>query len=260
MAEEKELVAENQEFGPNKKKFRDNFAESYPDVDMNDEEAYFGALNERDEQYASDKSRLDELEGAQRMFGEAMDRNPRAAELFLEMTKDGGKTIEYLIEHYATEFADMVNDPDDPGLREALAKKVAEDAQLMSDRQAMQAEAEQNIGPSLDALSEVAGEMGLTDEQVGEVFNKFVEMTRDLTVDKVSADTWRMFIHGLHYDADMEAARVEGETAGRNAKITEKLRKEQPSAMGMSGSSSTGSPSVPSVPSKPAMVTSVWDE
>lgn len=242
-----------------KQKFRDKFASDYPDVDMEDEDAYFGALNEREDKYAADRSRLDELESSQQAFGAAMDRNPRAAELFLEMTKDGGEPIAYLIEHYAKEFADMVNDPDNPELRDALVKKVAEDTQSLADREKMESEAQANMDACLEALSNVAGEMGLTDEQVADTFNKFVELTRDLIVDKVSEDTWRMFINGYNHDADVESARIEGETAGRNARITEKLRKEQPSVMSMGGSNSTGKGgNRPSV--QPSITSSVWDE
>ena len=258
MEEEKVLEIENQEVSPNKKKFQDDFVAAYPDVDMNDEEAYFGALNDRNDQYIKDKSRLDELEGAQREFGEALDADPRLAELFLEMTKKGGKPIDYLISHYAQAFSDVVNDPDNEEYRKALADKITEDVASAKSRRELEEQSEANIDNSLDALAKVAGEMGLSDEQVADAFKKFLEFEEKLVVANVDEDMWRMFINGLNYDAAVEQARMEGETAGRNAKISEKLRSERPSSLSMGGSSNTGA--APRKSAQPDFTSSVWDE
>ena len=137
---------------------------------------------------------------------------------------------------------------------------MSEDAETLASRKRIEDEAEANIGPSLDALSEVAGEMGLSDEEIAQAFDAFVEMTRNLVVDKVDAATWRMFINGMNHDADVEQARMEGETAGRNAKISEKLRGERPSPMSLGGSSQTGSAENPRRVGKSEMTRSVWDD
>ena len=259
MAQEEILTVENQEFGPNKKKFRDNFAAAYPDIDMNDEEAYFGVLNDRNDQYDKDKERLDYLEGAQRSFGEALDKDPGLAELFLEMTKPNGKPVEFLIERYPKEFSDLVNDPDNDEYRKALADRLTADFAEAKNLEQMEDEAEQNIGPSLDALAKVAEERGLSDDQVTDAFTKFAEFAKDLQVAKVSEDMWRVFIDGLNHSADVEQARIEGETAGRNSRISEKLRQQQPSALNMGA----GGGSVAQPPKKASgiddMSRSVWD-
>lgn len=258
MDEEKILPVENEAVASNKDKFKASFASEYPDVDMADEEAYYGALNDRNDQYAKDKERLGELEDAQRQFGESLDADPQLAELFLEMTKPGGKPIDYLINHYAQAFSDLVNDPDNDQYRKALADKIAEDVATAKNRKEIEEQSEANITPSLDALAKVSDEMGLSDEQVAEVFSKFVELEEKLMVSNVDEDMWRMLIHGLNYDADLEQARIEGETAGRNAKISEKLRSERPGSLSMSGSTSTRN----SAPvRKPVNIgASVWEE
>lgn len=257
MEEENKLNTEEQEVKSNKDKFRENFSKTFPDVDMNDEDAYFGALNDQTDQYAKDKSRLEELEADQRSFGEALDSDPRLSELFLEMTKDGGKPIDFLIEHYAKEFSDVVNDPDNEDYRKALAQKITEDVTAAKERKDLEAESEANIGPSLDALSKVAGEMGLSEEETADAFGRFLDFTKDLMVDKVSEEMWRIFINGLYHADDVAKALEEGEARGRNAKIREKLRSESPSPMNLSsgGSNVGGGRPLPG-----RSFPSVWDE
>ena len=258
MEEEKVLITENEELNPNKKKFQETFAANYPDVDMEDEDAYYQALNDQNDQWSKDKGRLEELEDAQRQFGEALDADPRLAELFLEMTKKGGKPIDYLISNYAQAFSDLVNDPENEEYRKALADKITEDVATAKSRKELEEQSEANIDASLDALAKVSGEMGLSDEQVAEAFNKFLEFEEKLNVANVDEDMWRLFINGLNYDASVEQARLEGETAGRNAKIAEKLRSERPSTLAMNGSGSTGSK--PKTEPSPNFTQSVWDE
>ena len=258
MEEDNKLPIENEEVTSNKKRFQDSFASEFPDVDMADEEAYYGALNDRNDQYARDKERLSELEGAQREFGEALDSDPRLAEFFIEMTRKDGKPIDYLVTHYAQSFSDLVNDPDNEEYRKALADKIAEDVASAKSRRELEEQNEANIDASLDALAEVAKEMGLSDEQVSDAFNRFLKFAEDLMVSKVDAEMWRVLLNGMNYDAAVEQARLEGETAGRNAKIREKLREERPSSLALSGSASTGK----ARPPRPDynLSGSVWDE
>lgn len=260
MEEEKTLNTETQEFGPNKQKFRDNFAASYPDIDMNDEEAYFGALNDRNDQYAKDKTRLDELEGAQVKFGEALDADPRLAELFLEMTKPDGKPLDYLIANYAEAFADLVNDPDNDEYRKALADKIAENSEASKSREAAEAEAEQNIGPTLDALNKVAAEESLTDEQVSKAFELALTFAQGMEKGQIDEDMWRTLIKGVGYDAAVEQARDEGEAAGRNTRIREKLRTERPSTMNLQGGGGKSALGSRGTRQGSSLSSSVWDE
>ena len=201
----------------NKQKFRDDFASRYPDIDMNDEEAYFGALNEQNEQNAQSAARLKEYEESERKLGEAFDADERNAGLFLELTKKD-------------EF------------RKRLAEKHAADMKKSAEAKALNAQAEKNIGASLQAFDKVSDEMSLTDEQRADLFEKMTTLTKDLIVDKVSEDVWRMMAKGLVYDADVEQADMEGEVRGKNSRISEKLRKEQSSALNAGGGGGNASP------------------
>ena len=231
---------ENQQFGPNKQKFRDNFAATYPDIDMNDEEAYFGALNDENEKNSKNSQRLQELEDSEARLGKAFDADPRTAGLYLELVKEGGKPLDYLIDHYGSEFVDAINDPDNEEFREKIAKKRQEELKRMTESEALNKEAADNLEASLDALTEVGKEMGMTDEQLGDAFNKFMEFTEDLIKDKVSKDWWKIIIKGLNHDADVEDASIKAEVKAKNARIKEKLDREKPSALNTSGGGNVG--------------------
>lgn len=221
----------NQQFGPNKQKFRDNFASNYPDVDMNDEEAYFGALNEENEKNSQNSLRLKDYEDSEKRLGDAFETDPRTAGLFLELTKEGGKPLDYLIDHYSQEFVDAINDPDNEEFRDKLAKKQQEELKRIAENEQLEKESSDNLEASLDALTEAGQELGLSDDQLADVFQQFMQFTEDLIRDKVSKDWWKIIAKGLSHDADVEQASVEGEVKGKNAKIKEKLDREKPSAL-----------------------------
>lgn len=224
----------NQQFGPNKQKFRDNFANTYPDIDMNDEEAYFGALNDENEKNSQNSQKLKDYEENEKRLGDAFDTDPRTAGLFLELTREGGKPLDYLIDHYGQEFVDAINDPDNAEFREKLAKKQQEELQRIADNEKNEDERADNLEASLDALTEAGQELGLSDDQLADVFKQFMQFTEDLINDKVSKEWWTIIAKGLSHDADVEQASVEGEVKGKNAKIKEKLDREKPSALNVS--------------------------
>lgn len=233
-------TTDNQTFGPNKQKFRDNFASNYPDIDMEDEEAYFGALNDENEKNSQNSQRLKEYEDSEKRLGEAFDTDPRTAGLFLELTKEGGKPLDYLIEHYGSDFANLINDPENDEFREKLAKKQQEELKRIADSEQLEKESADNLETSLDALTEAGQELGLSDEQLAEVFTKFMDFTEDLIKDKVSKEWWLIIAKGLSHDDDVEKASFEGEVKGKNAKIKEKLDREKPSALNASSGGGMG--------------------
>ena len=83
-------------------KFRERFGKRVPEVNADDEEAYYGALN-------GEFDRMEASDNAQRELGEVLARDPRSAG-FLMRLKSGGNPMEYLIEQYGDDFRDALND------------------------------------------------------------------------------------------------------------------------------------------------------
>ena len=72
---------------------------------------------------------------------------------------------------------------------------------------------------------EAAKEAGVSDEDKDKAFEAYANMLDDAIRNKVSKETWLMFIKGINHDKDVAEAADEGEVRGRNTKIVEKLKK-----------------------------------
>ena len=65
----------------------------------------------------------------------------------------------------------------------------------------------------------------MSDEDKDKAFEAYANMLDDAIRNKVSKETWLMFIKGINHDKDVAEAADEGEVRGRNTKIVEKLKK-----------------------------------
>ena len=81
-----------------------------------------------------------------------------------------------------------------------------------------------NLPVSLDELDAALAELGCDTETADKAFAMFADIQRDAIVDKVTKDTWIMFLKGIMHDGDVEEASHVAEVKGRNAKIEEKLK------------------------------------
>ena len=75
----------------------ERFAQRYPDVAADDEEAFYGRLSD-------EFDRIDRSDAAQRELGKLLAGDPRSAG-FLMVMRRGGNPMEYLIEQYGDDSA-----------------------------------------------------------------------------------------------------------------------------------------------------------
>ena len=80
---------------------------------------------------------------------------------------------------------------------------------------------------TLETLRQFQSERGMSDEQIDKAVELLLGIVRDGVMGKFSTETLDMACKALNYDADVAAAGEEGEIAGRNAKVVEKLRKSK---------------------------------
>ena len=88
----------------------------------------------------------------------------------------------------------------------------------------------------------VADEKGLSDEQAIAIFEKVNQIGFDVIEGKYTRESYEMAYNAMNYAADVETARKEGEVAGKNQKIEEKLAKvekpiDMPPTVGGQGAS-----------------------
>jgi hypothetical protein len=195
----------------------------HPDLDVNDEEGFYSAVNadyDEDDEGREDLKRYREDDERMR---EIFESDPRMANIFLGMAR-GENVFEYILDKFGPDFLEYINDPENEEVRERIAQKQSEWLEKQAKAKEIQEQTEANIDKALDAFDAVADELGADEGVKEEAFKRFVEFQQRAIVNDIDADMWRMFFNGVTHDADVEQASLEGETRGRNEKIRERLR------------------------------------
>ena len=164
----------------------ERFAERYPDVTADDEEAFYGRLGD-------EWDRMDRSDAAQRELGELLANDPRSAGFLMVMRK-GGNPMEYLIEQYGEDFREALND-------EAKAKEFSAAFSKYAEKQAkdkeLQAQAEANMQRMLDDLDAAKAEGSFTDDDAAKAYSYLYGdgglLDRIITND-ITKDDWMMLI------------------------------------------------------------------
>lgn len=195
--------------------FLEKLKGKHPDLNIDDEDALFGSISDH---YDNSDHLDEELKGYKKneeMLVGAFEKNPKIASMFLEMAK-GENPFLYLIENFGDEFREALENPD---LKEQITERHAKYMERLTKNKEMEEQAKANLTASLDALTEAQTELGYSDEDATTAFENFTQIIDDAIVDKVSKETWIMFLKGLKHDIDVEQANLEGELKGKNAKI-----------------------------------------
>lgn len=211
--------------------FRERFGKRFPDVDVDDEEAYYGALN-------GEFDRIEASDNAQRELGEVLARDPRSAGLLMAL-KSGGNPMEYLIEQYGEDFRDALNDEEKA---KEFAAAFAKNVEKRTESENLRAQADANMQSMLDALDAAQADGSFADDDAVKAFEYLYAdggLLDRILVNDIKKEDWMMLMKAAKYDdmmAENEAkvaeAREEGEIAGRNANIDiQKKKKEQVKAM-----------------------------
>lgn len=211
--------SEKQEIKTKKQLFLDRVKAKKPDLNIDDEETFYGSINDDYDAYDGELNGYKENEGK---LLAAFNKDPRIASMFLAMTK-GENPLLYLIDNFGQD--DIRAALDDPDMKDKIVEKHNSylERQLKSSK--MEEDAKQNITGSLDALEAAKEELGCSDEDADKAFELFVQIQEDAIVDKVSKETWALILKGITRDADMESATHEAEVRGRNSKIDREKKK-----------------------------------
>lgn len=207
-----------------RQKFHERFVKRHPDIDVNDEEAYFGALNDENDENDKAAEELERFRNDDQTLKSVMGKDHRLGGIMMAAV-NGENVLDYLIDKYGADFAEVINDPENDELRKKIADKQAEYLKKEAEAQKLEGEAQENLEATLAAFDKVADERGASDEEREAAFKRFVDFQADAIRDKVSEEAWRIFFDGIHHDEDVDNAAEDGEVRGRNAKIEMKLRK-----------------------------------
>ena len=199
----------------NRDRFRERYAKRYPDVNMDDEEAYYDRAN----------SLMDEYEGYEnnsRQMREQLAKSPAFAEMMVAARgQEDFDPVVWMVQNRGLDLQALQDDPD-------YAKKLAdahnEHLKWLAKQKDIYEKTQENTPKSYEVVLAKAQEMGLSKEQAQEVVDNMYQIMEDLSVGKIDPSIFEIMAKGLNYNAAVATARAEGEAEGLSRKVDDKLR------------------------------------
>lgn len=215
--------AENQALTSSRDRLKSRLSQRYPDrqftgqdgIDAQDVmddslEEMFGEYESRENEYNENSRRLNDLFAS----------DPRIGALFMRWA-EGGNIMEHLIEDFGDEFLDAL--ASDEGKQKFLDAQARWIDKVNKNKQADE-EAAANFEKSIETLNAFQQEHNLTDEEAIAVFDKIHQIGTDMVRGIYTAESLNLALNAINHDKDVATAKAEGELAGRNEKIREKMR------------------------------------
>lgn len=191
----------------------------YPDKEYADDEALFGQINDDYDQYENE---LKGLRDNERKLTGMFSEYPHSARFISDMANGINPWVAMVEQLGMDGITDIF---DNPQYKEELAKAQAEHQKRLAQGKELEEQYNANLGESLKMLETEQQAQGLTDEQIDAAIDLLMQIANDAIVGKFTKESLDMAMKALNHEGDVEQARAEGEVAGRNAKVAEKLRK-----------------------------------
>lgn len=195
--------------------FRERFGKRYPDVDLENEDAYYDSANsfmDDFERYEASTNRMRDRITKSPMFAEMLNA---AAE------QDDFDPVVWMVQNKGLDLQALSEDAE-------YANKLADAHNNYLERRAKQDEIEQamavNMPASVEAIRAKVAEMGISEEQGEQVIGKMYQIMDDLIVGKIDPAMFELIAKGENFDVAVSDARAEGVADGLNTKVTDKLR------------------------------------
>ncbi len=204
-------------------RYRDRYSAAHPDLNLDDDEAFYGQAN----------ANLDELESfreSNRQLGEAMDKAPILAGLVLA-AKEGQNPFAYLVENLGPDMdiSDLAENPE-------RAKQMGEALKKYQERQekntARDKEIGENMAKSIQTLKEYQTEKGMSDEECVKMLNDFFgdydengqpvnkpSFMQNASMGIVTKGMWEALFNARHYADDIASASDKARAKALNERI-----------------------------------------
>lgn len=198
-------------------RYRGRIKEDYPDLDIDNEDAYYEAANERYDDYKNMREGLKNLNSM-------IDKNALFREMMVAASKgdENWNPFKWAVEEKGLDLKALA---DDPEYAETFANAQREHLKKVAEGEAMKKEAAENYQKSLEAIDAWAAENGVSDEQKNAAWVKVEQMLNDANVGKVPVEVFALLVNGGKHDADVAAAAEEGYREGLGKNVEDKLRR-----------------------------------
>lgn len=203
----------------NRQKVLDRMRGRYPDKKFDDDEVLYGQISDDYDDYDKKIGGYKEKEQA---LLDMFTKDPRSA-AFLTNWRKGGDPVVELVRQFGTDIKDAIDDPD---RLDAIADANKEYVERVAREKKLDEEYQSNLAESLQTLEKFQQERGLSDDEIDNIMEFLVGIMKDGIMGKFSVSSMEMARKALNHDTDVADTGQEGEVRGKNARIDEKLRKQ----------------------------------
>ena len=211
-------MAENNQVRSRRDQHLERLRTKYPDKKFEDDEEIFGQISDDYDAFEAENGAMKEREKSlSNMFRE----NPQAAFILNDM-REGKDPVMSLVRRLGIEVKDVI---EDPAMQDKIEEANKEYLERVAKSKELDEEYERNMDTTLNkTLPEYQQQNGLSDEQIDAIGAAWVQIIREGIMGILSPETITLIANALNHDADVDEAREEGVTAGKNTKIMEKMR------------------------------------
>lgn len=213
-------MADTNEVKSRRDQHLERLRKKYPEKKFEDDEEIYGQISDDYDNYEAE---LERYRARDKSLSDMFAADPRSAQFLTDM-HNGIDPVIGLVRNFGVEIKDVL---DDPEMQDKIAEANKDYVERVAKSKELDEEYEKNMGTTLETLRQFQSERGMSNEQIDKLFELLLGIVRDGVMGKFSTETLDMASKALNYDADVATAGEEGEIAGRNAKIVEKLRKSK---------------------------------
>lgn len=211
-----------------RERYRSRYAEANPDLNLDDEEAFYAKANENLDE-------LDDYRQSNKELGEAMDKAPILAGIILA-AKKGVNPFAYLAENIGPDM-DIRTLAEDPEFAAQMGEALKKWQEQQDAIVARNKEVGENVMKSVKTLKDLQAEKGLSDEECVKMINDFfgeaddegnpvgkASFMQNAKVGIVTKGMWESLINGRHYDDDIATATEKARAAALNERVQNNLK------------------------------------
>lgn len=193
---------------PNRTAFSKRFSNRHSDIDFEDKEARYAAMND-------DADLLGQYEQSGKALSKVFDKHKWLAALAMDMEKNPDDNPFDAMARMGIDVKTLLDDPEGgKKLAEILAKHNEDVAEQNEATEKVTA----NMRKSLERL------MKLYPDDAQDMWSQIYEIHDKVESGDISDDIWKMLHNANNYDSDISSARDEAAMQARNEKIQNKVR------------------------------------
>lgn len=212
-----------------KETFMEGFKGRNPDVNVDDEEAFYGGLQN---EYDSREQQLARTRDLDEKMNKMFEENPTSA-YFLNDLMSGNNTLAVsLLKNFGPVIKAALDDPTEEN-QKAFADAMEEYSKRIKETEEIQAQFEKNVEDSDKTIEEWCQQNNVNDEQLGKIKEFISTQFANYLSGITTTEMLDFALRGINYEKDVTAAEQNGRAAGRTERIKETMRKGKGDGMPM---------------------------